>query len=229
MHRLSSGDWLEPALRAGVNVDVIVDEGNIPTRILEFGDTLRPDLVVMGTHGLGGFDRFILGSITEKVLRKSACPVLTVPPAAGAIRIPYKRLLCPVDFSESSLAALRFATSIAKETDASLTIAHVFDWPSGDAFMERFNEPEFRRLVEQDARERLEALVTDDLRTWCRPATAIAHGKAYREILAIAAREDADLIVMGVRGRNPVDLMLFGSTTNHVVRAATCPVLTLKQ
>ena len=52
---------------------------------------------------------------------------------------------------------------------------------------------------------------------------------AYREILDLAAKEETDVIVMGVRGRNALDLTLFGSTTNQVVRRATCPVLTLMQ
>jgi nucleotide-binding universal stress UspA family protein len=56
-----------------------------------------------------------------------------------------------------------------------------------------------------------------------------AHGKPYREILGIATEDRADLIVMGVHGRNALDLMLFGSTTNQVVRRATCPVLTLRR
>lgn len=64
---------------------------------------------------------------------------------------------------------------------------------------------------------KLHALVPDDVRTWC-----------YREILGIATEDASDLIVMGVHGRNALDLMLFGSTTNQVVRRATCPVLTLR-
>jgi nucleotide-binding universal stress UspA family protein len=66
------------------------------------------------------------------------------------------------------------------------------------------------------------------VRTWCKPVTQVVYGKAYRQILEVAASEHADLIVIGVRGRNPLDLTLFGSTTNQVVRRARCPVLTLK-
>jgi nucleotide-binding universal stress UspA family protein len=57
----------------------------------------------------------------------------------------------------------------------------------------------------------------------------LARGKAYREILGIATEDNSDLIVMGVHGHNALDLMLFGSTTNQVVRAATCPVLTVRR
>ena len=93
--------------------------------------------------------------------------------------------------------------------------------------VERFDAPEFRRVAEKEARTRLDALVTDDVRVWCKPTTKVAYGKPYREILQVAEKEKADLIVIGVRGRNQLDLTVFGSTTNQVVRRASCPVLTL--
>jgi nucleotide-binding universal stress UspA family protein len=89
--------------------------------------------------------------------------------------------------------------------------------------------PEYRLELEQELTEKLSALVPDSVRNWCVPSTRIAHGKAYREILGIATEDRADLIVMGVHGRNALDLMLFGSTTNQIVRRATCPVLTVRR
>lgn len=223
--------WLEPAHRAGVKVDNLFDGGNPAFRILTHAKALQADLIVMGTHGLSGFDRFMLGSVAEKVLRKATCPVMTVPPvSATAAKVPYTRLLCPVDFSDSSLAALRFAFSLAEESDAHLTILHAFDWPPDDERLaERFDAPGFRQLVEEGTLERLDALVPDDVRVWCKPVTKVGFGKPYRKILEIAEREAIDLIVIGVRGRNPMDLTVFGSTTNQVVRRASCPVLTLMQ
>ena len=223
-------EWLEKASSAGVKTNLVLDEGNPTACILERADALPADLIVVGTHGLSGFDRLVLGSVAEKVLRKARCPVLTVPPAAvTAARVPYKRLLCPVDFSGSSLAALRTAFALAKEADASVTILHVLDWPADDELLvEQFDAPEFRARVEETARRRLEGLVTEEERTWSRPGARVACGKAYARILETAADERADLIVMGVRGRNALDLTLFGSTTNQVVRRAVCPVLTLK-
>ena len=67
------------------------------------------------------------------------------------------------------------------------------------------------------------------MRTWCEPEARLSYGKPYREILGAAERDGTDLIVMGVHGRNVVDLALFGSTTNQVVRHASCPVLTLRR
>ena len=222
-------DWLQPANEARLQTDVLVEKGNPAPRILECAASVAADLIVAGTHGHGGFERFLLGSVTERVLRKAPCPVLTVPPpATTAAKCPYTRLLCPVDFSDSSLRALQFAFSLAEESDAHLTILHVFDWPSDEELLvEQFDTPDLRRLVEERARGRLEALVTDDVRTWCKPETKLGYGKPYAQILEVAEREGTDLIVIGVRGRNALDLTLFGSTTNQVVRRASCPVLTV--
>jgi nucleotide-binding universal stress UspA family protein len=222
--------WLERR-RSGLKTDVVIDQGQAAAIILDVATSRQADLVVMGTHGLTGFERFMLGSVTEKVLRRATCPVMTVPPASQtAAIVPYKRLVCPVDFSDSSLAALQFAFSIAEEADAKLTILHVFEWPpDDDVLTQRFDVPAYRRAVEEETCGRLEALVPDEVRVWCTPSTKVAHGKPYREILQVAANEGTDLIVIGVRGRNAVGLTVFGSTTNQVVRRASCPVLTLKQ
>lgn len=223
-------DWLAPADSVGLKTEAIVEEG-VPIKcILDRATSISADLIVVGTHGRSGFDRFMLGSVAEKVLRRAACPVLTVPPSShSAAKLPYKRLLCPVDFSDSSLGALRHAFSIAKESDAHVTVLHALDWPRDDELLvDQLNTPEFRRSLESRAHARLTALVTDEVRTWCEPETRVCYGKPYRLILETAEHENSDLIVMGVRGRNPVDLSLFGSTTNHVVRRAPCPVLTWK-
>ena len=215
-----------------VDVNVVVESGLPTTWILERAAALPADLIVIGTHGVGGFQHLVLGSVAEKVLRKATCPVLTVPPRARATsRLPFKRLLCPVDFSESSLAALEAALSLAEEGDSELTILHVLEWPVDDDVLATrpFSVPEYRRERERDAVAKLQGLVPDAVRAWCRPDTRLAHGKPYREILGVATEDSSDLIVMGVHGRNALDLMLFGSTTNQVVRRATCPVLTLRR
>ena len=223
-------DWLSPAHSAGLQTDLIVDEGNPAASILEHAASLPANLIVMGTHGRGGFERLVLGSVAEKILRKARCPVMTVPPpAVGTSKLPFARLLCPVDFSDSSIAALRFAFSLAQESNARLTLLHVFEWPSDEASARRVLETsEFHRQWEAETRHQLQALISDDVRNWCTPEPKLAFGKAYQQILSVAAAEHVDLIVMGVQGRNALDLMLFGSTANQVVRQASCPVLTLR-
>jgi len=222
--------WVEPLRSAGLTVVVQREEGHSPAeRILACAAHLPADLLVMGTHGRSGFERFVLGSVTERVLRKASCAVLTVPPpAVRAATPPFKRMLCPVDFSDSSVAALRFALSIAAESDARLTALNVLDLPADEELYDAFDTPEFRLRCEETARRRLDRLVAGEVREFCSPRTRLSWGKAYRQILEVADEEATDLIVMGVHGRNALDLMLFGSTTNQIVRHATCPVLTLK-
>lgn len=213
-------------------MDVLIDSGHAANAILARASALPADLIVIGTHGLGGFEHFLLGSVTEKVLRKAACPVLTVPPRARTTsRLPFRRLLCPVDFSEPSLAALELARSFAQEGDAVLTILHVFEHSADEEPLANrpIVAPEYLRDVEAEFTARLHALVPQDIGDSGRPQVRTSHGKPYREILSIATEDHADLIVMGVHGRNALDLMLFGSTTNQVVRRATCPVLTLRR
>ena len=122
--------FVESVLGSGTGVDVFVDAGEPVRSILDRADRLPADLIVMGTHGASGFQRWLLGSVTEKVLRKATCPVLTVPPRAHVTsRLPFARVLCAVDFSEWSVAAVELASSLAQQSGASLELLHVVEWP----------------------------------------------------------------------------------------------------
>lgn len=225
--------WLAPVRAAGIVCDVIALDGANPApRIIEIAERIEADLIVMGTHGRGGFERLLLGSVTEKVVRIAKCPVVTVPPPSVATStLPFKRILCGIDFSQPSMEGMQFAASLAKESNASLTLLHVLEFPeeSEPTATLPFDMATYRAVVQEDATRRLVGLISEDLRNWCQPATRLVHGKPYEQILSVARELDADLIVLGVHGRNAFDLMLFGSTTNQVTRRATCPVLTLNR
>ena len=142
-------------------------------------------------------------------------------------RPPFRKIVCPVDFSDASLAALRYALYLAEEADARLTILHVLEWTPEQEPPQfvRFDIQQYRSYLEDDARDKLRKAVPSSARDWCEIKEVVAAGKPYERILAAA--KGADLVAMGVRGRGTLDLMLFGSTTNQVVRAAECPVLVL--
>jgi nucleotide-binding universal stress UspA family protein len=156
--------------------------------------------------------------------------VLTVPRRAADTKLRFKHILCPVDFSDSSRDALRYALSLAQESDARLVVAHVVELLSDAEIREyrMFTDPGYRANIERAAREQIAAAIPDTARRFCAIDEVVVVGRAYKEILRLAETRQADLIVIGVHGRGAADLMLFGSTTQHVVRQAICPVLTLR-
>ena len=229
--QLQLDDAFAAAVAAGVQVETVVEEGSPSAQILSGIRRYRADLVVMGTHGVSGFERLLLGSVTEKVVRKASCPVLTVPPRAQSrSRLPLRRILCPIDFSAPSAAALARALSMAQEAQAELLLVHVLEWPIGGepAALPAFNLAEFHIYREKEAAAELEKLLPPSVRDWCTPSTHLVHGKPYEQILALAGDRGVDLIVIGVHGRGALDVALFGSTTNQVIRGARCPVLTIR-
>jgi universal stress protein A len=167
------------------------------------------------------------------VLHEAPCPVLTVSPHTGAATsdvVTFKRILCPIDFSSSSLQALGFALDLARQAGGLVTLLHVVEWLAEDEprALAHFNVPEFRGYVIDDARQRLRSLVATESRTWCEIDNVVLSGRAHRKILQTADAMATDLIVMGAQGRGGVELALFGSTTQQVVRSASCPVLTVR-
>jgi nucleotide-binding universal stress UspA family protein len=196
----------------------------------------QADLLVLGTHGRSGFQRLFLGSVTEKVIRKVKCPTLIVPPRAPDITpgapVEFHRVLCPIDFSDGSLAALEYAINLSEEADGQLTLLHVTEMPAAltqEPFVVEDELARIRAAAATDARRKLANLIPENARAYCTIDTAVVEGRAYREILRRATEKKIDLIVMGVHGRGALDLLLFGSTTHHVIRASACPVLIVRQ
>lgn len=224
------------AERAGADVDrltVAAVEGSAASAIVDEALTRHAALVVMGTHGRGGFDRLLLGSVAEKVLRKSPCPVLTVPPHAPAIHaddVAVTRILCPMDYSPAAHQALGFALAIGRQRHAAVTVLQVIEWLSDEEprATAHFNVAEFRSALVADAHERLRALIAEAAPGRAGIDDVVAIGRAHVTVVETAAATGADLIVMGTQGRGAVGTALFGSTTQHVVRAAECPVLTVR-
>jgi nucleotide-binding universal stress UspA family protein len=179
----------------------------------------------MGTHGLRGFDRLMLGSATDRVMRRAPCPVLAVrerPPesmAAGQERRYHhlNRILACTDFSENSERALNYAFSATAEYDAELTLLHV---------LEEVPSPAKADEAIAVAKERLDKLIPPEKHKDLKTKTAVRIGKAYRQIVQFALETETDLVTMGVRGRGSLDLAVFGSTTYRVIQLGPCPVLT---
>lgn len=217
-------EFLKNQVRPGIQLESFVHEGEVTDTLLAFAKVQAVDLIVMGTHGRHGLDRWLLGSVTEKVLRKAHCPVLVVrkpahefvSPADPVETVHLRKILSCVDFSTYSGPALRYALSLATEYHAELTLLHV---------LEDFPLAKDLPSVTAEVVRQLEALLPRDAGTACAVKTRLRIGKPYEEIVRCAREAETDLAILGVRGRNVLDLVLFGSTTHRVIQQGPCPVL----
>ena len=134
------------------------------------------------------------------------------------------KILCPVDFSESSKAAVAFASAIAKDHDAEIHI--VYSYESTFAFTDGpFPSSIPPADLEHDHLALAKMLPTEgDVRF----RHEFLHGPPVRTLLDYAAENDIDLIVLGTHGRTGIARMLMGSVAESIVRSATCPVITVK-
>ena len=208
-----------------------IGEGDVASEILDRAAAMPSDLIVMGTHGRSGFERLVLGSVTEKVIRKATCPVLTVPqPMEDVIPAAFTRILCAIDFSDTSLRGLEYALSLMQDTGAHLTLVHVVEVSPAPAVEGDREERALGAYVAAAAHaraERLQRMIPENLNAHPCVETVVAIGSAHKEILRIAAERACNVIVLGAHGFG-VTRLLFGSAAHHIVRQAHCPVLTVR-
>lgn len=142
------------------------------------------------------------------------------------------RILVPTDFSETADAALAYAKHLATTMGASLHLVHVFSDPYAIAACApevcAAVPPEARARALDEVRERLLERLDATEEQRFRGTRGVVRGLTAPQIVAYAASQDIDLIVMGTHGRRGVAHLLLGSVAEHVVRIATCPVLTVR-
>jgi nucleotide-binding universal stress UspA family protein len=219
----------------GRDVDVEVEEApDVADTLLKRAVTLGANLIVMGTHGRTGINRWFVGSVAERVLRSAPCPVMVVPPhdAVPPSTVAFKHVVAAIDFSESSLAALQWALSLAEEADARLWLLHTIEVPPelrASALVTDEEIDELNASARADALSRLRSLIPEEAARFCSIETATTTGEAAHAILKFAAEHGADLIVMGAQGHGALDRFIFGSKTRDVIGRASCPVLTVRR
>jgi nucleotide-binding universal stress UspA family protein len=211
---------LEAKLKAmGVDVRTEVRTGNIQDAIKRSIATVKPDLIAMGTHGRRGVERWLMGSVTEWLMRHTPVPVITLS-ARGRLKQPvFKRILVTTDFSEGTNDALSYAFSIAQENDSRISLMHVVN----DLAVEPPGR--YRRPLVTGVQKQLEDLIPPEAANWCDIDVRVEEGLPYQVILSVLKREKPDLLVMNIHGKGMLDRALLGSTAERVVRAAECPVM----
>lgn len=218
--------------------ETYIRHGKVSDVLTEIIREQEIDLLVVGTHGRTGLGKLVMGSVAEEIFRQAPCPVLTVGPRVASVeqvvearhdrdvrpvQIKFRRILFATDFQPESAKNVSYATSLAREFHAQLTLLHVIE-DYGNHLHERPGPID-------TALRKLEELVPEDAGLLYRPECLAEFGVPAELILQTAAEYDADLIVMGVRSAAShigAATHLSGSSAHKVVVGANCPVLTVR-
>lgn len=225
-HATEQADHLKSLFRA-VESEVTVIEGGVWNELATIIKEKNIDLIVVGTRGRQGVGKFLLGSVAETILRRAQCPVLTVGPhmtleAGRAVGM--NRILYATSFSPLSQAAAAYAISLADENQAHLDVLHVIE-------NQKVGELVHPHELVNASLNRLRQIVTPEAAQWCEPEFLVEQGEPAEQILSVAKRRQADMIVLGMKG---VEGDLGASThlpwavAHKVIVGAKCPVLTVR-
>ncbi|MEK7349810.1 MAG: universal stress protein [Nitrospirota bacterium] len=193
------------------------------------------DLIVVGTRGKTGLAHILLGSTAERVIRGAPCPVLAVrtEPAdnedesALSRSVTLERILVPVDFSDCSLDALKYAVVVAKQAQASLMLLHVLE-PVSYGLDFTLGQSRARHLEVETWTKRLEELAATHQHPDMVVESRLRGGVPADSILDAAKTLPCDLIVMGTHGRRGISHTISGSVAEAVLRKAHCPVIAVR-
>ena len=198
--------------------------------VLEYADEHKVDLIIAGTHGRRGLRRAFLGSVAEEIVRLATCPVLTMHGPTSSTFGNIRSILAPIDFSDHSRVALRYAAELASLTGARLDILHVVHEPKRPVLYDAgiISLYTFKADIEQKVLKEMEALYMG-LEVPVNEVTyQVARGYTADEISQFARQEADGLIVMGTQGLTGLGHLLLGSVTEKVVRIASVPVFTIR-
>lgn len=208
-----------------------IRNGDPAEEIIQASEEQGVDLVVLGSHGTTGIGRFLLGSVSDRVLSHAPCSVLIVrapaapQPAAAAAGREKWRILLAHDSSEASAKALSLCASLPLDDSAQVTAVRVM--PLVTAYRQDIQQQlnTIWQQKKQAARASLEEAV-QALR-WSTPHVATELREAAdvsAEILDMAEQSGTDLIMLGCKGRSAIQRFLVGSKTNRIARYAQCSV-----
>lgn len=200
--------------------------------LLDFAEREGVDLIVMGAHGRRGWRRFLLGSVTDELVRLAPCPVLTVRQKneGSAPLGKFERILVPCDFSEHSAWALEQGRSLATAYGAELDLVHVIETPRG----RELAGPDLAVPLPVANPEHVLAALrrfADNVDGPTQPPChlQVLEGEPASAIARWAEQTHSGLIVLATHGLTGIERFLLGSIAEKLVRLAPCPTLTLKK
>lgn len=199
-------------------------EGDAASQIVKYAHCIHTDLIVMPTHGYGPFRRFILGSVTAKVLHDAECPVFTgahLEDSQAPRPVFFGKVLCAVDLGPQSAKAFTWASNFASEFNAELKLVHIL--PALDVGEARYFDQRWHTELWHNAQDRLQELKE---MTGIEAPVLIEHGDVAKSIRDMAKEEHANLVVIG----RHIEHGLAGRLRTHayaITRESPCAVVSV--
>lgn len=188
------------------------------------------DLIVLGTRGQEGFDRLLMGSVAEQVVRHAPCSVLTIGREAFGEAWHRSGIVVASDLSPASESALGVAAQLSRLYSTPLTLAHVYDpdlpYPEPGSIREAFGSPDDVRAALQ---ERVDGALKKRLGDLAARADVLPHARPADAICDFLEERKSELLVIATHGRTGLKRIGLGSVAERVVRHAPCPVLTVRR
>ena len=220
------GAIAEEAQDQELSVTTAVLRGTPSERILQYASKEDLDLITMGTHGRTGVQRYLLGSVAEKVVRLSDIPVLTVRLSTERPQyFPYKNVLVPTDGSRGARGATDWAITVA---DAYGGTIHALSVTESAALGFDVRSSIQLEQMQGAAEDAVTAVVGAAHDAGLDATSTVSQGTPYKEILAYIDEHDIDIVVMGTHGRGDLDRYLLGSVAEKTVRTSPVPVMTIR-
>lgn len=195
---------------------VVIGAGDPVAAIVRQGRECAADLIVMATHGLRGWRRTAVGSVTEGVVHEASCPVLSIARSRqGLLSLSpgVTRIVCPINFSDVARDSVRVATRLAKLFACELVIVHVLESP--DAQPQAADE------------QRVRSWIAPDIQSNCAYREVVLRGGAAERILDYVEDVGADLLVIGAQRKLFRDATVVGTTTERLIRFSRVPVMSI--
>lgn len=216
--------WAASARESGIEVSATVVDGVASRVLAERARASDARLLVLGRRGSANLAHVLLGSVSERVVRLAACPVLIVPRVTARLEAP-ERLMVGVDFSHASSSAYHAALSIARRLGAARGVVLVHTHPRApDLYLQSWSELAHRDAPPYD-QSTLERWAATADRSDVPVALRVLEGPTEQILVDAARDEGCDWLVLGLQGRTALANLLMGSTTDRVLKLSDRPVL----
>lgn len=212
---------------AGGAVRTDVRRGEVADEVLAAAKAANADLIALSSHGESGVTRFVFGSVAERVVRSSACPVIVFSgvPAKNAPGRP-ERMIVALDGTPASEASLAPAKQLAKAHEMTMILVHVVEslWAAGDSALARVQAKDAKKV-----NERVEQVAAQLQAEGFAARPLMARGDHATELLLQIERRKADIVCMATMARSGVNRWFFGSVAEKILKASPVPVLLVRK